>query len=209
MTFFSKAEFKHLKKILILLFLAASFFKSPSAQGQIASVFQSSYAFTMASISGLEQRSDSYTLGFDARWLSFQSRVLAFTGEFNYAKSALFNRAAYQQTKLGMQYYPFGLGINFEDNYESAILRYSSFFKPYVAGSFGLGRFLVRPIDSAAAAEISADYLVPGGALGSALQIGRNTALDMALDVGYALGNSTIAFTALLIRLRFGIMVAM
>jgi|GEM_PF-656006 len=182
---------------------------TPVAKGEIVSLLEASSGVTMATITGLDPRSDLYTMTFDLRWLSFRSRILAVTGEFNFAKSAKYNRAAYQQTRVGVQYYPFALGAGFEDTYESVILRYDSFLKPYVGGSFGFGRFLVSPVDSVAAAELSSDYIVFGGAIGTALQLSRDISADVALDVGMAMGNSSIAFGALLIRPRVGLMLAM
>lgn len=196
------------KRQLALLCVVV-FWPAHQAHAEIVSALQSSYAFTLASISGIDQRSESYAMGFDVRWLSFRSRILAATGEFNYAKSGLYNRAAYQQTKIGVQYYPFGLGANFEDTYESAILRYDSFFKPYFGGSFGFGRFFLKPIDSVAAAELSADYLIPSGALGTTLQFSKDFSGDVALDAGFAIGNSSVAFSALLMRVRIGLLMAM
>lgn len=191
------------------LFTMLAVLWTPVAKSEIVSLLEVSSGATMATITGLAPRSDLYTTTFDLRWLSFRSRILAVTGEFNFAKSTKYNRAAYQQTRVGVQYYPFALGAGFEDTYESVILRYDSFLKPYLGASFGFGRFFVEPVDSVAAAELSSDYIVFGGALGTALQLSRDISADVALDVGMAMGNSSIAFGALFIRPRVGLMLAL
>ncbi|NBO38670.1 hypothetical protein EBU99_08815 [bacterium] len=190
------------------MLLPVTLFSFP-AQAEIVSLFEAASGLTLANVSGLDKRSDSYTATFDLRWLSFRKRTYAWTGEYNYAKSAKYNRAAYQQTKLGIQYYPFALGADFEDTYESVLVRYSSFLKPYLGASFGFGRFLILPVDAVAAAELSADYLVFGGALGSTLQLSKSISADLATDVGLAMSNSAVAFNGLMIRLRAGVMFAL
>ena len=88
-------------------------------------------------------------------------------------------------------------------------MRYDAFAKPYLGANFGFGRFLVEPVDSVAAAELSSDFLYFGGSMGSALQFSRSFAMDVALDAGLAMGSSAIAFTALIIRPRVGFLLSL
>jgi hypothetical protein len=154
-------------------------------------------------------RTDTYPLAIDLRWLSFRNRIVAFTGEFNYAKSPTYNRAAFQQTRIGVQYYPLALGAGFEDTFETLVMKYEAFAKPYVGGSFGIGRFMVEPVDSKAAAELSSDYMIFSGAAGSVLQFSKSFGLDIALDAGFAMGTSAIAFSALVVRPRIGFLMSL
>lgn len=180
-----------------------------SAHAEVVSMLETSSGLTLATIGGIKQRKDTYSTTFDLRWLSFRSRIFALTGEYNYAKSGQYNRAAYQQTRVGFRYFPFSLGASFEDTYENAIIRYDSFLKPYFSGTFGFGRFLIEPVDSKAAAELSADYIVPGGALGATMRVTKGFAVGLEADVSYALSNSTVAFSALLIRPKLGLLLTL
>jgi len=192
----------------LVLYIATLSVSQP-AQAEVVSMVEASAGITLASISGIRQRSDMYPMGFDLRWLSFQNRILAYTGEFNYSKSPQYNRAALQLTRVGVQYYPLALGASFEDSYETMLMRYDAFAKPYLSASFGFGRFLVEPVDSVAAAELSSDFLFIGGGMGSALQFSRSFAMDVGLDAGLAMGSSAIAFTGLIIRPRVGFLVSL
>jgi hypothetical protein len=199
---------KHvLKKIFALLLLNLP--AGQHARAEVVSLVEASSSFTIAMISGIKQRTDTYPLAIDLRWLSFRDRILAVTGEFNYAKHPSYNRAAFQQTRIGIQYYPLALGAGFEDTFESMVMKYDAFLKPYIGGSFGMGRFFVEAVDSKAAAELSSDYLVFGGALGSALQFSKSFSMDIALDAGFAMGSSAIAFSAILLRPRVGFLMAL
>lgn len=137
-----------------------------SAHAHDDSFLQASYAFSLnmaKSIEGVELE-PSYAIGYDLRWISFRSRIFAITGEYNSAKSALYERTAYQQTRAGIQYYPFGLGVDFENTYESVLMSYSSFIKPYVGANVGFGRFLLQPQTSDAEGfELSVDHVIVGG----------------------------------------------
>jgi len=176
------------------------------------SFFQASYAFTLnmaQSLEGIDLESN-YVVGYDLRWISFRSRIFAITGEYNSATSALYERTAYQQTRAGLQYYPFGLGVDFQSSYESVLMSYSSFIKPYVGANVGFGRFLLQPQTSDAEGfELSVDHVIVGGAVGTALQFTPSLAADIAADTGYLLSNSKIALSGLLIRVRAGLMAAL
>ena len=150
----------------------------------------------------------SYTLGYDVRWISFRSRIFALTGEYNSAKSALYERTAYQQTRVGVQYYPLSLGVDFQDSYESVLMTYSSFVKPYVGANVGFGRFLIATPDLKTGNEQSVDHVIIGGAIGATLQFTSTLAADFAADTGYVLSNSALALSGLLVRARAGLMVA-
>jgi hypothetical protein len=200
-----------MKKLLIKFALPALILGATNtpALAEVVSKVEAASSFTIAVVGGIKPRTESYPLAVDLRWLSFRNRILAVTGEFNYAKSPAYNRAAFQQTRIGVQYYPFALGAGFEDTFETLVLKYDAFMKPYVGGSFGMGRFFVEPVDSKAAAELSSDYVIFSGALGSALQFSQSFSMDLALDAGFAMGTSAIAFSALLIRPRVGFLMAL
>ncbi len=176
------------------------------------SFLQASYAFTLnmaRSLEGIELE-PSYAVGYDLRWISFRSRIFALTGEYNSAQSAQYERTAYQQTRAGIQYYPFGLGVDSQNTYESVIMSYRSFLKPYIGLNAGFGRFLLKPqTTDAEGFELSVDHVIVGGAVGTALQFTPSLAADIAADTGYLLSNSKIALSGLLIRVRAGLMAAL
>lgn len=159
----------------------------------------------------IEELETSYSMGYDVRWVSFRSRIFAITGEYNSANSAQYKRTAYQQTRVGFQYYPFALGVDFQDSYESVVTTYESFVKPYIGANVGFGRFLLKPLSSEATDgfEQSVDHVIVGGALGTHLQFGRRFAADLAADTGFVLSNSSITLSGLLVRVRTGLMMAM
>lgn len=193
------------------LTLACAVSTSQTAHAHSDSFLQASYAFTLnmaQSAEGIELE-PTYTLGYDLRWISFRSRIFALTGEYNSAQSALYERTAYQQTRAGVQYYPFGLGVDFQNSYESILMTYSSFIKPYVGANLGFGRFLLQPQTSDAEGfELSVDHIIIGGALGTAFQFTPSFAADVAADTGFVLSNSKIALSGLLVRVRAGLMAA-
>jgi hypothetical protein len=181
---------------------------TPEALAHRDSYLQTSYAFTLNMAQSIEELESSYTLGYDVRWISFRSRIFALTGEYNSAKSALYERTAYQQTRVGVQYYPLSLGVDFQDSYESVLMTYSSFVKPYVGANVGFGRFLIATPDLKTGNEQSVDHVIIGGAIGATLQFTSTLAADFAADTGYVLSNSALALSGLLVRARAGLMVA-
>lgn len=202
--------FANAKQILLAATSCGTICFSQQAFGHRDTYVQASYAFTLNMTQSIEELESSYSLGYDVRLLSFLSRVLAITNEYNSSKSSRFQRTAYQQTRIGVQYYPLGLGVDFQSTYESVIINYSSRLKPYFAASLGFGRFLIKPQSSEKDGfEQSVDHVILGGAVGAHIHFSPAIAADVAADTGYVLSNSALALSGVVVRARAGVMVAL
>lgn len=186
---------------------AAILFCFPAiASAEVVSAMSASSGLIMAKISGYRDGQDSISKNFDVKWMSFRSRTVAAVGEFQIGLSSKFKATQLMETRTGIQYFPFAYGADFEDFHESSIMRYSSSLKPYLAAKVGYGRYLISIVDSLGSAEVSSNYISIGGGLGTFYQFSQSAGLDFNLDAAFALGNSEVAFTGLMIRPRFGLL---
>jgi len=69
-----------------------------------------------------------------------------------------------------------------------------------------MGAYLISIVDSLGSAEVSSTYISLGGGLGTVYQFSQSAGLDFNLDASFAVGNSEVAFTGLIIRPRFGLL---
>ncbi|MFZ9520793.1 MAG: hypothetical protein ACO3A4_09970 [Silvanigrellaceae bacterium] len=186
--------------------LAMPFCWTAAAKAEVVSAVSASSGLILANISGYRVGQDSISKNFDAKWLSFRSRILAAVGEFQVGLSSKFKATQLMETRTGIQYYPFSYGADFEDFHESTIMRYSSSLKPYLAAKVGYGRYLISIVDDLGSAEVSSNYFSVGGAFGTVYQFSQSAGLDLNVDASMALGTSEVAFTGIILRPRFGLL---
>jgi hypothetical protein len=185
--------------------LVASFSFSIGARAEVNSALVVSSGVILANSSGYQTGSEMFAKNFDFKWVSFQSRILAAVGEFQVALANKFQVTQIMETRVGVQYYPFAYGVDFNDLHSSSQLKYTANLKPYAHGKLGYGRYFITTTDLTALSEIASNYISVGGGMGTQYQLSESTALDINLDGSYALGTSPAPFTGLLIRARFGL----
>jgi hypothetical protein len=192
-----------LKCIILILF--GSFLIPNQGRAEVNSAVVVSSGVILANASGYKTGSEMFAKNFDFKWVSFQSRILAAVGEFQVALRNNFQVTQIMETRVGVQYYPFAYGVDFNDLHSSSQLKYTANLKPSAHGKLGYGRYFITTTDLTALSEIASNYISVGGGMGTQYQLSESTALDINLDGSYALGTSPAPFTGLLIRARFGL----
>jgi len=177
-----------------------------TANAEINSALSASSGIILTNISGYKAQSEVIAKNFDFKWLSFRSRILAAVGELQVGYSSKFKVTQLMETRAGIHYYPFAFGTDFNDFHETSNIRYRASLKPYVHAKVGYGRYAISIVDDLGAAEVGSNYISIGAGLGTQYHVGQSFAIDANIDGSFALGTSEVAFSGLLIRPRFGLL---